>query len=103
MPVEPMEIELAAVIKALRQQLTQSVKDGEDEEIRFRVEKVSLEAQIAVTKEAGGGVGIKVLGFSADGKAAKSTVSTQTLSLELTAVTRDGGPVNTGVVGRRAD
>lgn len=101
--MEPVGIELTAVIRALREQLSQAAEESQDKDVRFRVEKVNLEAEVAVTREAGGGVGIRVLGVSADGKTTTSTVATQRLSLELTAMTSNGDPLDTGVVRKRRD
>ncbi|GGS89744.1 trypco2 family protein [Nonomuraea spiralis] len=90
-----MEIELASVLRALREELARSVKESEGEAVRFRLEKINLEAQIAVTKGQEGGLGLKLWVLSGDGKRSSQTVSTQLLKLELSAETADGGYVRT--------
>ncbi|MEU9605630.1 trypco2 family protein [Streptomyces sp. NPDC048057] len=90
-----MEIGLAETIKALRGELAQAVADGEGQPIRFRVQSVRLDVQVAVTasKEAQGGVKFWVL--SAGAGASEDASTAHTVSLELTAETADGGPVLT--------
>ncbi|MGV9302009.1 trypco2 family protein [Nonomuraea sp. NPDC004354] len=95
-----MEIQLADALKALRQELSRSIEESEGEAVRFRIEKINLEAQVAVTAGREGGVGVKIWLFSGDGKTSKQTVSTHTLTLELAAETADGDYVRTGA-GRR--
>ncbi|MFH8616086.1 trypco2 family protein [Streptomyces sp. NPDC017979] len=91
-----MEIGLAQTIKALRGELAQAVADGEGQPIRFRVQSVRLDVQVAVTtsKEAQGGVKFWVL--SAGAGASEDASTAHTVSLELTAETSDGTPVLTG-------
>ena len=60
MPKETSErLELAAMIKALRSQLVEAQAEGEGEDIRFTIEDVELELQIAAEKQASGGISAK--------------------------------------------
>ncbi|GAA3720125.1 hypothetical protein GCM10022224_102530 [Nonomuraea antimicrobica] len=91
-----MEIQLADALKALRQELSRSIKESEGEAVRFRIERINLEAQVAVTAGREGGAAVKIWLFSGDGKSSRQTVSTHTLTLELAAETADGDYVRTG-------
>ncbi|MCI5210927.1 MAG: hypothetical protein D3910_19565 [Candidatus Electrothrix sp. ATG2] len=54
MSEEPSEkLELAAMIKALRSQLVEAQREGKDEDIRFTIEDVELELEIAAEKQPG--------------------------------------------------
>ncbi|MFC7582539.1 trypco2 family protein [Nonomuraea antimicrobica] len=59
-----MEIQLADALKALRQELSRSIKESEGEAVRFRIERINLEAQVAVTagREGRGRQDLAVLG-----------------------------------------
>ncbi|MCI5141594.1 MAG: hypothetical protein D3909_07675 [Candidatus Electrothrix sp. ATG1] len=54
MSEEPSEkLELAAMIKSLRSQLVEAQREGKDEDIRFTIEDVELELEIAAEKQPG--------------------------------------------------
>ncbi|MFD1934405.1 MULTISPECIES: trypco2 family protein [Nonomuraea] len=97
-----MEIGLADTIQALRQELITAMADGQDQPVRFHVESVDLELQVAVTASAEASAGIKFWVLSANGKASASTTSTHTVSLHLAAETEGGGRVLTSSQGRPA-
>ncbi|MGW0904592.1 trypco2 family protein [Streptomyces sp. NPDC002853] len=90
------EIGLAEALRALRDELAAAALEAAGHPVRLHVETINLDLQVAVTnsREAGGGAKFWVL--SADGKAAKNTEATHTVSLQLRAETAAGGRVRTG-------
>lgn len=70
---------LADAIRALREELITVITEGESEPIRFRLAPIELSLQVAVTKEAQGKIGWKVLGLGGSYESA----TTQTLKLRL--------------------
>jgi NTP-dependent ternary system trypsin peptidase co-occuring protein len=73
---------LAEAVESLRAELIKAVEAGKGEPMQFSVEPVELTAQVAVTKEADGKVGWKLLGMGGSWESA----STQTLTLRLAPV-----------------
>ncbi|MCW5213165.1 hypothetical protein VU04_09680, partial [Desulfobulbus sp. TB] len=53
------KLELAEMIKGLRSQLAEAQMEGEDKAIRFTVEDVELELEIAAEQQIEGGVAAK--------------------------------------------
>ncbi len=86
-------IPLVEAIRSLRQQLAMAVKEGEGEELRFRLRDIVLELQMGVTTEAGaeGGVQFWVVSLGAKGSTAR--MATHTVKLSLEAIGSDGGDV----------
>jgi len=84
-------IDLVEVIRQLRGQLQAAMKAGGKEELRFQVEDLELELQVAITRsasaegEAGGKLKFWVLEFGGSGKVGGSLGSerVQTLKLRL--------------------
>ncbi|MWA08218.1 trypco2 family protein [Streptomyces sp. BA2] len=91
-----MEIGLAEALRALQEELAAAELEAAGQPVRLHVETINLDLQVAVTnsREAGGGARFWVL--SADGKAARDTAVTHTVSLQLKAETPTGGRVRTG-------
>lgn len=75
---------LAAAIDALRRELTEAMDAGQDQRMQFQVDPVELTVQAAVTKDASGKLGWKILELG--GK--RESVVTQTLVLRLAPVWR---------------
>jgi len=76
-------IELSKVVEELRAELIAAAEEGEEEELRFAVEAVEIELQVAVTREAEAGAKAKfwVLEAGAKGKLADSRTQRVTLKL----------------------
>jgi hypothetical protein len=91
--VDEIGIPLAAAIKELRSELQTAMEQGKDEELKFRLGDIELEFHVGVTKEAGGGGGIKFWLVSLEAKGSISTVQTQKITLTLKPETADGHPV----------
>jgi hypothetical protein len=75
---------LAEAIATLREELLTAVDEGKDKAMRFRLAPVDLSLQVAITKEADGKIGWKVLGLGGS----YTSVTTQTLGLRLEPVWR---------------
>ena len=86
-------IPLADAIGELRSELQTAMEQGKDEELKFRLGDVELEFHIGVTKEAGGGGGIKFWLVSLEAKGSIGTVQTQKIKLTLKPESADGQPV----------
>ena len=87
------EIGLEEAIRAVRAELTQAMQAGSGEEIRFRVNRVSLQFQVVATKsaEASGKVRFWVVDVGAGGKL--ESASTHTVQVDLEPITDAGGVV----------
>ena len=75
---------LADAIAILREELLAAMDEGTDKAMRFRLAPVELSLQVAMTKEADGKLGWKVLGLGA----AVTSATTQQLVLRLEPVWR---------------
>ncbi|MFT2017634.1 trypco2 family protein [Streptomyces sp. 796.1] len=87
------EIGLARAIQGLRAELAEAMADGEHEAIKFRIESISLDLQVAVENAEEGHAGLKFWLVSADGGASSTTTTTHALSLQLAAETAAGDQV----------
>jgi hypothetical protein len=75
---------LAEAIATLREELLMAIDEGMGKSMRFHLAPVELSLQVAVTKEADGKIGWKVLGLGGS----YTSVTTQTLALRLEPVWR---------------
>lgn len=104
MPKETSErLELAAMIKALRSQLVEAQREGEGEDIRFTIEDVELELQIAAEKQASGGISAKFYVLTSKLDGSKKDTVTQKLKLKLKVGKADGKPLEVSDHGQRPD
>jgi Trypsin-co-occurring domain 2 len=69
----------------LREELVEAVDVGEDANLRFRLAPIELTLQVAVTREAEGKIGWKVLGLGGSYESA----TTQVIKLKLEPTWRD--------------
>lgn len=85
--------ELSQVLAKLREDLASAQRDGEGKDVRFLVDDVEIELQVALTDEgqANGGIKFWVLNAGAGIKAVDTT--TQKLKLKLKVVDRAGKPL----------
>lgn len=84
------KIPLSEMLAELRKQLLEAQDLGKDAPLKFLIEDVELEVQLATTRGADGSVGVKFWVYNADAKVKASDVKTQTLKLQLKVVGRDG-------------
>lgn len=91
-----MGIELAALLASLRSEISRARLDSVGKDVRFRVDAIDLELQVAVEKsvEADGGVRFWVV--SMGGKGTAKSTETHVIKLSLGAVTDTGETVLTG-------
>lgn len=84
------KIALAEMIEELRRELQTAVQAGKDEEIRFGLGEVTLEAQVEVKRTVEGKAGVKfwVAELGASGGGSKGV--TQKIVLKLRPVDSDG-------------
>jgi hypothetical protein len=71
---------LADAIAALRSELLAAIDEAREAPMQFRLAPIELSLQVAVTIEAGGKIGWRVIGLS--GSRARATTQTLTLRLE---------------------
>ena len=85
-------IELADLIRELRQQLTTALADGDGESVRFELGPVEVEASVAVSREAGGDAKVRlwVVDAGANGKYTQAETQRITLTLTPKQVSADG-------------
>ena len=96
---------LADAIKALRAELSASMAEGRDKELKFRLGPVEMEFGVEVAKEVGGEAGIKFWVVSVSGKGGVATKATHRVKLQLQPLDAGGqdfvinatGPKVTGV------
>lgn len=91
------------MIKGLRAQLVEAQREGEGEEIRFTIEDVELELEIAAETQVKGGVAAKFYVLTSKVDGSKSDRVTQRLKLKLKASKADGSPIEVSDHGQRPD
>lgn len=91
-----MKTGLKEAIAALREELSESILAGADEDLQFEVGEITIEFQVEVSQsqEASGKVNIWVVDVGAGGKQASTQSHKITIPLKPTA--KHGGPVLTG-------
>ncbi len=93
MPEERNEkLELAAMIKALRSELVKAQREGEGEEIRFTIEDVELEVEIAAEKQVESGIAAKFYVLTSSLKGREKDRVSQKLKLKLKAHNEEFDP-----------
>jgi Trypsin-co-occurring domain 2 len=93
---DDLQIPLAAAIRALRSELLEAVRAGEDDEIRFALGPIELELTVEATRERGGDAGVRFSLLSAGARSTRASGSTQVVRLTLT-------PVRAGADGEDRD
>ena len=83
MPDTTGPLELAQLIASLRAELAKAQKAGKEEEIRFTVEDVELELEIAAEEAIEGGIAAKFYVLTSHYKANKKDAVTQKIKLKL--------------------
>ncbi|MEU0456094.1 trypco2 family protein [Streptomyces sp. NPDC006129] len=77
-------IELADMIRELREQLTTALTDGDGRMLRFEAGPVEIEATLAVTREVGGDAKVRLWVVDAGANGKFSQAETQRVTLTLT-------------------
>jgi hypothetical protein len=84
---------LADVLAQLRSNLAQALQEGAEEDLRFALDDVEVELQVAVTKEGTGKAGVKFWVINAEAAGKLADVTTQKIKLKMKVVDKDGRPV----------
>lgn len=87
------EMDLTQVVRALRTQLNDAVKEGDDQEIRFEATAIELELNIGVKKSVEGKGGVRFWVLELGGGSSYSSESVQKVKLTLQPLTVAGGKV----------
>jgi len=87
-------IELASMLKGLREELWKSQQEGEGKGIKFQVEDVELELQVVVSKKAGAGGSVKFWVYNAEASGELSNQVTQKIKLRLKPKDADGNTLD---------
>ena len=74
---------LAAAIRRVRAELVEARREGEAEDLRFRLGPVELEFQVEVTREGSGEAGIRFYVVSMGARGGVSSTQTHKVSLSL--------------------
>lgn len=83
---------LANTIKALRAELNEAMTREADEPLRFALGAVTLDVELAITKDADADFGVRfwVLSLGTKGKVAREATNRLTLSLQPVVANADG-------------
>jgi hypothetical protein len=76
-------LELAEVVQRLREEVEHAVERGRDKKLKFDLEEVQLELQVAVTREGSGKTGFKLWVVDAEVGAKLAQTQTQKVVLKL--------------------
>ncbi len=91
-----MDIELADLLRSLRSEINRARLEAADQDMRFRINAIDLELQVAVEKSAEANTGVRFWVVSLGGKGSVKSTQTHTVKLSLAAETDTGEPVLTG-------
>jgi hypothetical protein len=83
--------DLAEAVRVLRDQLSRAVAEGQGEDLRFLMGPVSVEFEVALTREVGVEGGVRFWVVTASGTGTLTRASTHRVSFELRPVVRDPG------------
>lgn len=95
------KIELSTMLSALRTELFASQQEAKDKAIKFKVEDVELEIQLAVAKEDKIGAGVKFWVLNASGDFKETSQVTHKIKLKLKPETASGDSIKVNAVGDR--
>ena len=84
------KFELSQVIVKLREELLEAQKQGEDKDLRFRVEDIEVELQMVAEREGSGKMGVKWWVYNAEAAGKLSSQVTQKLKFKLKPETAEG-------------
>lgn len=89
-------VPLRQMLGVLRAELTASMEDAKGAALRFRLEEVELELQVAVTATGGGNAGVEFWVVSLGARGERTSGSTHTFKLKLKPATPDARDVLVG-------
>ena len=91
-----MGIELATLLASLRSEIDRARLDSVGKDVRFRVDSIDLELQVAVEKTAEVDAGVRFWVVSIGGKGGAKSSETHVIKMKLAAVTDTGEQILTG-------
>ncbi|WP_431987280.1 trypco2 family protein [Streptomyces griseoflavus] len=91
-----MKIELAELLTSLRSEINRARLQAAGEDVRFRIDSIDLELQVAAEKSADADAGVRFWVMSLGAKGNVKSAETHTVRLSLAAETAGGGSVLTG-------
>ncbi|MER6530611.1 trypco2 family protein [Streptomyces sp. NPDC001508] len=91
-----MDIELADLLTSLRSEIDRARLAAAGQDVRFRINSIDLELQVAVEKTAEANAGVRFWVVSLGGKGGGKSAQTHTVKLSLAAETDTGEQVLTG-------
>jgi hypothetical protein len=86
-------VPLAATLSHLRRELSEAMRSGRDEALRFRIEHLEVELTVTISTDVEGGGGLKFWVIDASGKHTSAHSNTHKLKLTLAPVSTAGGEV----------
>ncbi len=87
------QVPLADAIRALRQQLSASIREGEGQDLRFQMGTVELQLQLDLSREVGGEAGASFWVVSVGAKGSSATTSRHSVKLTMEPVTSGGAAI----------
>lgn len=93
-----MDIQLADLLKSLREEINRARLDAAGKDVRFRITSIDLELQVVVEKTNEAQSGVRFWVVSLGGKRGGTSAETQVVKLSLIAETDSGGPILTSDV-----
>lgn len=90
-------IGLADAIRALRAELSESIRAGTGKDLRFEVGEIELQFQVEVERSHKASAGINIWVVEAGGEGARASTTTHVVTIPLKPVTSRGEPILTGL------
>lgn len=91
LPNRVVDIPLAELIQALRRELNTARSGATDQDLKFEVEKVDVELQVVVTRDATVKAGVEFWVVKAGGELTRTGKATHTFKLTLNPISTDPG------------
>ncbi|MFJ8637374.1 trypco2 family protein [Streptomyces sp. NPDC093568] len=90
-----MDIELADLLASLRSEINRARLEADSQDVKFRIDSIDLELQVAVEKSAEANAGVRFWVVSLGSKGSAKSAQTHTVKISLTAETDTGELVRT--------
>ena len=91
-----MPVELADLLTSLRAEINRAQLNAAGQDVRFRINSIDLELQVAVEKSTEANAGVRFWVISLGGKGGAKLTETHVVKLSLATETDTGEPVLTG-------
>lgn len=97
------DVTVSEAIRMLRAEIDKARKEGDGEQLRFRIPSVEVELTIALKSEVGGKAGVKAWFVELSGNAKRADEMTHKVKLTLQPIGTDGGLVVASSAEREED